>query len=175
MAKKTRIDRRGTIRSLVRKFPTGPKPHWSITKRAAVNQRRRHIDEVFENDTIQVLDSVTPHLNKFFYEILTTSDTAFIGGNIAIINSQTITDDGGTAESVTSSATASVEEIPEPNVSTPTININDVDGVLTTDDLSNWVGFSGTADPNTFVNIASIHTVVENKRCGAVLHNFRHA
>ena len=42
MAKKTRIDRRGKIRSLVRKFPTGDKPHWSVTKRAAVNQRRRN-------------------------------------------------------------------------------------------------------------------------------------
>jgi len=106
MAKKTRIDRRGKIRSLVRKFPTGPKPHWSITKRAAVNQRRRIVDDILALDTIQVSDSITPHLNKFFYEAVSTSDTAFIGGNIGVINSQTITDDGGIAKDFQSPANA---------------------------------------------------------------------
>ena len=52
MAKKTRIDRRGKIRSIVRKFPTGNKPHWSITKRAAVWERRRIIDDVWLADVI---------------------------------------------------------------------------------------------------------------------------
>ena len=41
MAKKTRIDRRGKIRSLVTKFPAAQKVHWSVTKRAAVHRRQR--------------------------------------------------------------------------------------------------------------------------------------
>jgi len=95
MAKKTRIDRRGKIRSLVRKFPTGQKPHWSITKRAAVNRRRRIVDEISAFDIIQVSDSITPHLNRFVNDSVTLSDTANINGEKVVINSQTITDDGG--------------------------------------------------------------------------------
>ena len=106
MAKKTRIDRRGKIRSLVRKFPTGQKPHWSITKRAAVNRRRRIVDEISAFDIIQVSDSITPHLNKFIYDSLTTSDTAFIGSNLIIVNDQTITDDGGIVKNFESPANA---------------------------------------------------------------------
>jgi len=94
MAKKTRIDRRGKIRSLVRKFPTGPKPHWSITKRAAVWERRRIIDDVWLYETIILSDSIVPHLNRFVTDSVSLSDTANINGEKVIINSQTITDDG---------------------------------------------------------------------------------
>jgi len=108
MAKKTRIDRRGKIRSItsVARTIQQKKPFWKNTKYAAVNQRRRIVDDVLAFDTIQVSDSVTPHLNKFFYESVTTSDTAFIGSNVAIINSQTITDDGGIAKDFQSPANA---------------------------------------------------------------------
>ena len=94
MAKKTRIDRRGKIRSLVRKFPTGPKAHWSITKRAAVWGRRRIIDEEWLYETIVLSDSIVPHLNRFVTDSVSLSDTANINGEKVIINSQTITDDG---------------------------------------------------------------------------------
>jgi len=95
MAKKTRIDRRGKIRSLVRKFPTGDKPHWSVTKRAAVNQRRRNIDELFFTELINVSDSITKHQQYFLVDAVGSSDAVAIGPSVVVINSQTITDDGG--------------------------------------------------------------------------------
>ena len=98
MAKKTRIDRRGKIRSLVRKFPTGDKPHWSVTKRAAVNQRRRNIDELFFTDLINVSDSILKHQQRFLVDAVGSSDAVAIGPSIIVINSQTITDDGGIAK-----------------------------------------------------------------------------
>ena len=98
MAKKTRIDRRGKIRSLVRKFPTGDKPHWSITKRAAVNQRRRIIDDLFLTEIINVSDSITKHQQYFLSDAVGSSDTANINGEKVVINSQAITDDGGIAK-----------------------------------------------------------------------------
>lgn len=94
MAKKTRIDRRGKIRSLVVKFPTGKKPHWSITKRASVNQRRRIIDDLWLNDIVSFSDSMIPNLNRFLNDSVSLSDTANINGEKVVINSQTVTDDG---------------------------------------------------------------------------------
>ena len=77
MAKiKGRIGNRGKIRPLVRKRAEGRGPHWSVTKRASVWSRRRVIDEVFEFETVTVTD-------------------ANINGEKVVINSQTITDDGG--------------------------------------------------------------------------------
>ena len=98
MAKKTRIDRRGKIRSLVRKFPTGQKPHWSITKRAAVNRRRRIIDDLFLQEFINVSDAISKHQQYFLTDAVGSSDTANINGEKIVINSQTITDDGGIAK-----------------------------------------------------------------------------
>ena len=94
MAKKTRIDRRGKIRSIVRKFPKETRQHWSIVKRAQVWERRRIIDEVFASDTVTVTDSIVPHLNRYLTDSVTFSDTANINGEKVVINSQTITDDG---------------------------------------------------------------------------------
>ena len=92
MAKiKGRIGNRGKIRPLVRKRPEGRGPHWSITKRAAVWERRRVIDEVFEFETITVTDAIEPHLNRFVNDSVTFSDTANINGEKVVINSQTIT------------------------------------------------------------------------------------
>jgi len=95
MAKKTRIDRRGKIRSIVRKFPKETRQHWSIVKRAQVWERRRVIDEVFEFETVTVTDSIVPHLTRYVTDSVTFSDTANINGEKVVINSQTITDDGG--------------------------------------------------------------------------------
>lgn len=95
MAKKTRIDRRGKIRSIVRKFPKEKRQHWSIVKRAQVWERRRIIDEIFASDTFTVTDSIVPHLTRYVTDSVTFSDTANINGEKVVINSQTITDDGG--------------------------------------------------------------------------------
>ena len=94
MAKKTRIDRRGKIRSLVRKFPTGDRPHWSITKRAAVQRRRRIVDEIFAAENLQITDSIIPHLERFITSGLSTSDAVNIDNLILMISEATITDDG---------------------------------------------------------------------------------
>ena len=107
MAKiKGRIGNRGKIRPLVRKRPEGRGPHWSITKRAAVWERRRVIDEVFEFETITVTDAIEPHLNRFVNDSVTFSDTANINGEKVVINSQTITDDGGISKNFQQPANA---------------------------------------------------------------------
>jgi hypothetical protein len=106
MAKKTRIDRRGTIRSIVRKFPKEKRQHWSIVKRAQVWERRRIIDEVFAFDTITITDAIVPHLTRFVNDTVILSDTANINGEKVVINSQTITDDGGISKSFQQPANA---------------------------------------------------------------------
>ena len=94
MAKKTRIDRRGKIRSLVRKFPSNQRPHWSIWKRAAVQKRRRIVDEVFAVENLQITDSIIPHLERFITSGLSTSDAVNIANAVLMISEATITDDG---------------------------------------------------------------------------------
>jgi len=94
MAKKTRIDRRGKIRSIVRKFPKEKRQHWSIVKRAQVWERRRIIDDVFEFENITVTDTITPHLNRYIYDSLSTSDAVNIDNSVLMISEATITDDG---------------------------------------------------------------------------------
>jgi len=95
MAKKTRIDRRGKIRSIVKRFPPVKKAHWTIVKRAANWKRRRFIDEISAEDTITITDAIVPHLTRYLTDSVTLSDTANINGEKVVINSQTITDDGG--------------------------------------------------------------------------------
>ena len=94
MAKKTRIDRRGKTRSIVRKFPKEKRQHWSIVKRAQVWERCRLIDEVFEVENITVTDTITPHLNRYIYDSLSTSDAVNIDNAVLMISTATITDDG---------------------------------------------------------------------------------
>jgi len=108
MAKKTRIDRRGKIRSIVKPWSfTKNKPHWSITKRAAVNRRRRIVDEVWHTDNVTVTDAIVPHLERFITEILSLSDVANINGEKIIINSQVVTDTGGISKNFQQPANAS--------------------------------------------------------------------
>lgn len=90
---KSRIDRRGKIRSLVRKRPEGRGPHWSITKRAAVNQRRRIIDDVWLTETVSVSDSAVRNLNRLLSDSFTLSDTIVLNGEKVIIDSPTFSDD----------------------------------------------------------------------------------
>ena len=106
MAKKTRIDRRGKIRSLVRKFPTGDRPHWSITKRAAVNQRRRNIDEVFATDIINTIDEIVFNFAKNLSDGATIEDIVSIGGEKIIINSISFADSGGIIKNYDKPSTA---------------------------------------------------------------------
>ncbi len=94
MGKKTRIDRRGKIRSIVRKFPKEKRQHWSIVKRAQVWERRRIVDEVFAAENITVTDTITPHLNRFVNDSLSTSDAVNIDNSVLMISTATITDDG---------------------------------------------------------------------------------
>lgn len=108
MAKKTRIDRRGKIRSIVKPWSfTKNKPHWSITKREAVNRRRRIVDEVWRTDNVTVTDAIVPHLERFITEILSLSDVANINGEKIIINSQVVTDTGGISKNFQQPANAS--------------------------------------------------------------------
>jgi len=106
MAKKTRIDRRGKIRSLVRKFPTGDRPHWSITKRAAVNRRRRNIDEVFATDIINTIDEIVFNFAKNLSDGATIEDIVSIGGEKIIINSISFADSGGIIKNYDKPSTA---------------------------------------------------------------------
>ncbi len=107
MAKKTRIDRRGKIRSLVRSFPTGNKPHWSITKRAAVDRRRRIIDELWLTETITLSDGVVPHLERGVSSGVTMSDAVNINDAKVILNSATFSDDGTIVKNFESPSNAS--------------------------------------------------------------------
>ena len=94
MAKKTRIDRRGNIRSVVRKFPTGNKPHWSITKREAVNRRRRIIDDVWLTETINITDEILVSYNRFFDETVSMADAVALGNDKLLLSSTIVeTDD----------------------------------------------------------------------------------
>lgn len=94
MAKKTRIDRRGKIRSVVRKFPTGNKPHWSITKREAVNRRRRIVDDVWLTETISITDEILVSYSRYFDETITMADAVALGNDKLLLSSTVVeTDD----------------------------------------------------------------------------------
>ena len=108
MAKKTRIDRRGKIRSVVRKFPTGNKPHWSITKREAVNRRRRIIDEVWVTDGITLSDVILITYNRNFADTVTTSDTVSLNDAKVLISSTTVADTDGVSKHAQPSSTDSI-------------------------------------------------------------------
>jgi|21_taG_2_1085346.scaffolds.fasta_scaffold42741_2 acetyltransferase-like isoleucine patch superfamily enzyme len=94
MAKKTRIDRRGKIRSIVRKFPKETRQHWSIVKRAQVWERRRIIDDLWFTEIITLSDDILKSQALNFTDTVTQSDTANINGEKVIINSVTAADDG---------------------------------------------------------------------------------
>lgn len=94
MAKKTRIDRRGKIRSVVRKFPTGNKPHWSITKREAVNRRRRIVDDVWLTETISITDEILVSYSRYFNETVSMADAVALGNDKLLLSSTVVeTDD----------------------------------------------------------------------------------
>lgn len=95
---KSRIDRRGKIRSMIRKRPEGRGPHWSITKRAAVNQRRRIIDDVWLSDSFTVSDSIDRNLNRVLTDSFTLSDAIVLNGEKVIIDSPTFSDDNFTKD-----------------------------------------------------------------------------
>jgi hypothetical protein len=96
MAKKTRIDRRGKIRSItsVARTIQQKKPFWKNTKYAAVQKRRRIVDEVFAAENLQITDSIVPHLERFITSGLSTSDAVNIANAVLMISEATIADDG---------------------------------------------------------------------------------
>ena len=108
MAKKTRIDRRGTIRSItsIARTRVQARTHWSYTKREAVNRRRRIIDDLFFAELVNVSDSISKNQQTFFTDAVGSSDTANINGEKVVINSQAITDDGGIGKNFESPANA---------------------------------------------------------------------
>ena len=93
MAKKTRIDRRGKIRSVVRKFPTGNKPHWSITKREAVNRRRRIVDDVWLTETISITDEILVSYSRYFDETVSMADAVALGNDKLLLSSTLVETD----------------------------------------------------------------------------------
>ncbi len=108
MAKKTRIDRRGKIRSVVRKFPKEKRQHWSIVKRAQVWERRRIIDEVWLTDGITLSDVILITYNRNFADTLTTSDTVSLNDAKVLISSTTVADTDGVSKHAQPSSTDSI-------------------------------------------------------------------
>ena len=94
MAKKTRIDRRGKIRSLTRKQPPIVRLQWRKAKTLAVLARRRFIDDVWLAEFVTTNDEVLVHLNKQVTEIVGLSDTVNLNGEKIIIDSPVFSDDG---------------------------------------------------------------------------------
>ena len=94
MAKKTRIDRRGKIRSLTRKQPPIVRLQWRKAKTLAVLARRRFIDDVWLAEFVTTNDEVLVHLNKQVTEIVGLSDTVNLNGDKIIIDSPAFSDDG---------------------------------------------------------------------------------
>ena len=94
MAKKTRIDRRGKIRSIVRKFPKEKRQHWSIVKRAQVWERRRVIDDVWLTETISITDEVLVSYSRYFDETVSMADAVALGNDKLLLSSTLVeTDD----------------------------------------------------------------------------------
>ena len=108
MAKKTRIDRRGKIRSIVRRFPPVKKAHWTVVKRAANWKRRRFIDEVWLTDGITLSDSILITYNRNFADTLTTSDTVSLNDAKVLISSTTVADTDGVSKHAQPSSTDSI-------------------------------------------------------------------
>jgi len=95
MAKKTRIDRRGKIRSLTRKQPPIVRLQWRKGKTLAVLARRRFIDDVFISDDITVTDSLFFHWYVFGTSSVTATDVANIDDQKVVISSTTLADTDG--------------------------------------------------------------------------------
>jgi hypothetical protein len=108
MAKKTRIDRRGKIRSIVKRWNfTNNLPHWSITKRAAVWGRRRWIDDLWFTETITLSDVVLREQERLVSSGSTVGDAVNINDEKVILNSASFVDTGGIAKDFQSPSNAS--------------------------------------------------------------------
>ena len=108
MAKKTRIDRRGKIRSIVTRWNfTNNLPHWSITKRAAVWERRRVIDDLWLTETITLSDVVLREQERLVSSSARAGDAVNINDAMVILNSTTLADTGGIAKDFQSPSNAS--------------------------------------------------------------------
>ena len=95
MAKiKGRIGNRGKIRPLVRKRPEKRGPHWAVTKREAVNRRRRVIDDVWLTETISITDEILVSYSRYFDETVSMADAVALGNDKLLLSSTVVeTDD----------------------------------------------------------------------------------
>lgn len=95
MAKiKGRIGNRGKIRPLVRKRPEKRGPHWAVTKREAVNRRRRVIDDVWLTETISITDEILVSYSRYFDETVSMADAVALGNDKLLLSSTLVeTDD----------------------------------------------------------------------------------
>ena len=63
------------------KRPEKRGPHWSITKREAVNRRRRVIDDVWLTETISITDEVLVSYSRYFDETVSMADAVALGND----------------------------------------------------------------------------------------------
>jgi len=75
MAKKTRIDRRGKIRSLVRGFPPIKKLHWKKAKTLAMLANRKQWTREFDPIETAGTEILMEHSTRH-YLVLESSDSA---------------------------------------------------------------------------------------------------
>ena len=66
MAKKTRIDRRGTIRSLVTRFPPVARLHWKKQKLLTILANRRQWGREFHPPWTTATEIEMEHLSNYF-------------------------------------------------------------------------------------------------------------
>ena len=69
MAKKTRIDRRGKIRSLVKGFKSDGRLHWRKAKTLAMLKNRRDWDVVFHPPYTAAQEIELEHLSGYYLVI----------------------------------------------------------------------------------------------------------
>ena len=94
MAKiKGRIGNRGKIRPLVRKRPEKRGPHWAVTKREAVNRRRRVIDDVWLTETISITDEILVSYSRYFDETVSMADAVALGNDKLLLSSTVVETD----------------------------------------------------------------------------------
>ena len=94
MAKiKGRIGNRGKIRPLVRKRPEKRGPHWAVTKREAVNRRRRVIDDVWLTETISITDEILVSYSRYFDETVSMADAVALGNDKLLLSSTLVETD----------------------------------------------------------------------------------
>ena len=76
MAKKTRIDRRGTIKSLVKRFPPVARLHWKKQKLLTILANRRQWQREFDPYETHGVEIEMEHVNSFLVTESSTTEPA---------------------------------------------------------------------------------------------------